>query len=156
MIKDLKDTPSKKALGPNKTSSKFSLSTITENPLDQTSINSDYPSDNLQLSPNRNNHTQNSNGIISPPPFYSKRPTPKLPKILKPKLLPKRKSYDTIIMDNSKPVTQPMSHTSLPHYTNVTSNSDTYQLTSTPLDNTERETPVKICSKTNYSFPPSF
>ena len=71
MINDLKDAPSKKrVLGPNKTSSKFSLPTITENPLDQTSINSDYPSDNLQLSPNRNNDAQNSNGIISPPPFY--------------------------------------------------------------------------------------
>ena len=40
MINDLKDAPSKKrALGPNKTSSNFSLSTISENPIDQTSIN---------------------------------------------------------------------------------------------------------------------
>ena len=70
MINDLKESPSKKrALGPNKTSSKFSLSNITENPIDQTSINSDYSSDNLQQSRNRNNDTQNSNGIISPPPF---------------------------------------------------------------------------------------
>ena len=37
-----------------------------------------------------------------------------------------------------------MSHPSLPHYTNVTSKSDTNQLNSTPLDNTETETPVKI------------
>ena len=45
MINDLKEAPSEiKALGPNNTSSNFSLSTITGNPLDQKSINSDYPS----------------------------------------------------------------------------------------------------------------
>ena len=50
MINDIKEAPSKKrALGPNKTPSKFFLATITENPLDQTSINSDFPPDNLQL-----------------------------------------------------------------------------------------------------------
>ena len=147
MINDLKDAPSKnRTLGPNKTSSKFSLSPITENPLDQTSINSDYPPDNLQLSPNRNNDPQNLNRITSPPPFYTKRPTRKLPKMLKPKFLPKRISYNTITIDNSKQVTQYMTHPSLPHYTNVTSK----------LDNTKMETPVKIYSKTNYSCPSSF
>ena len=107
--------------------------TVTENPLDQTSINSDFPSDNLQLSPNQNNDTLNSNRITSPPPFYTKRPTRGLPKMSKLKFLPKRKSYNTITIDNSKPVTQSMTRPSLPHYTNVTSNSDTYQLNSTPL-----------------------
>ena len=92
MINDLKDAPSqKKALGPNKTS-KFSLSTNAEDPLDQTSINSDYPSDNLQLSPNRNNDSQKLNEIVFLPPFYTKRPTRKLPKMSKRKLLPKHKS----------------------------------------------------------------
>ena len=76
--------------------------------------------------------------------------------MLKHKFPPKRKSYNTITIDNSKPVTQPMSHPSLPHYTNVISKSDTYQLNTTPLDNTETETPVKICSNTNFSFPTSF
>ena len=70
--------------------------------------------------------------------------------------LPKRRSYNTITIDNSKPVTQSMSHPSLPHYTNVTSKSDTYQLTFTPLDNTETETLVKMYSKTKDSFPPTF
>ena len=120
------------------------------------SINSDYPSDNLTVSPNRNNDTQNSNGIISPAPFCTKRPTRNLPKLSKLKFLPKRKSYITITIDNSKPVTQSMSHPSLPHYTNVTSKSDTYHLNSTSLDNTETETPVKIYSKTKYSFSTSF
>ena len=65
----------------------------------------------------------------------------------KPKFLPKRKSYNTITIDNSKQqVTQSMTHPSLPHYTNVTSKSA----------NNETETPVKVYSKTNYSFPPSF
>ena len=130
----------KRALDPNKTSSNFSLSTITENPLDQTSINADYFSDNLQLSRNRSNDPQNSNGTISPPPFYTKRPTRKLPKMSKPKFLPKRKSYNTITIDNSKQVTQSMTHPSLPNYTNVTSKSDI----------TETETPVNNYSKTNY------
>ena len=67
----------------------------------------------------------------------------------KPKFRPKRKSYNTITIDNSKPVTQFMTHYSLPHYTNVTYNSDTYQLNSTPLDITETETTVKISSRTN-------
>ena len=89
MINDLKDAPSKnRTLGPNKISSKFFLSPNTENSLDQTSINSDYPPDDLQFSPNRNNDPQNLNGITSPPPFYTKRPTRKLPKMLKPKFLP--------------------------------------------------------------------
>ena len=91
---------------------KFSLSTITENPLVQTSINSDYPSDNLQPSPNRNNDPQNLNGITSPPPFYTKRPTRKLPKKSKLKFPPNRKSYNTITIDNSKQVTQSMTHPS--------------------------------------------
>ena len=158
MINDLKAAPSKKrALGPNKTSPKLSLSTFTENPLDQTSIILDYPSDNLQLFPSRNDDTQNSNGIISPPHFYTKHPTRKLPEMSKLKFLPKRKSYKTITVDYSKPITQSMSHPSLPHYTNVTSKSDTYPLNSTPHYITETETPVKtFYSKTNYSFPPIF
>ena len=78
-----------RALDPNKISSKSSWSTFTENPLDQTSNNSDSPSDNPQLSPNQNNDTQNSNGLISPPPFCTKRPTGKLPKMSKLKFLPK-------------------------------------------------------------------
>ena len=139
-------------MGPNKTSSKLSPSTITESPIDQTFNNSDYPSDNFQLSPNRNNDTQNSNWNISPSPFYTNRPTRKLTKMSKLKFLPKRKSYNTITVDNSKSVTQSVSHPSLPHYTNVTSKSNTYQLNSTPLDNTETETPLKIYSKTNYFF----
>ena len=101
MINDQKDAPSKKrALGPDKTIPKFSLSTITENPLDQTSINSDYPYDNLQLSPNRKNNTQNSNGTISPAPFYTKRPTRKLPESPKIKFLQKRKTYNPFTIDN--------------------------------------------------------
>ena len=79
-----------------------------------------------------------------------------LPKISKLNFLPKRKSYNTITIDNSKLVTQSLSQLSLPHYTNVTSKSDTYHLDSTSLDNTETEPPVKIHSKTKYSFPPSF
>ena len=157
MINDLKEAPSKKrALGPNKTSSNSSLSTITENPLDQTSFSLDYPSDNFQLSPNLKDDAQNLNRILSPPPFYTKRPTRKLPKMPKPKFLPKRKSYDKITIDNSKPITQSISHPSLPHYTNVTSKSVTYPLNSTPLDNSETETLVKIYSKAKYSFSPSF
>ena len=111
MMNDLKETPSKKrALGPNKTFSKFSLSTVTENPLDHTSISSESPFDNLQLSLNRNNDTKNSNEIISPPPFNTKPPTRKLPKMSKPKILPKLEYFYTTTIDISKPVTQSMTH----------------------------------------------
>ena len=53
------------------------------------------------------------------------------------RFLPKCKTYNTITIENSNPVTQSMSHPSLPHYTNFTSKSDTDQLNSTPLENTE-------------------
>ena len=139
-------------MGPNKTSSKFSLSTITENPLHQTSINSDYPSDKLQLSPNRNNDTQNSNRIISPPPFYTKRPTRNLPQMSKFKFLPKRKSYNKITIDNSKPVTHSLSHPSLPHYTNVNYKSDTYQITLHHLTTLKRKLLSRFIQKRNILF----
>ena len=117
MTKDPKDVhPKKRALVLNQTSSKSSFSTTTENPLDQSSINSDYPSDNLQLCPSRNDNTQNSNEIIGPPPFYTKRPTRKLPKMSKLKFLSKRKFYNTITIDNTKPVTPSMSHPSPPSF----------------------------------------
>ena len=58
----------------------------------------------------------------------------------KPKFLPKRKSYNTITIDNSKQVTQSMTHPSLPNYTNVASKSDI----------TGTETPVNSYSKTIY------
>ena len=61
------------------------------------------------------------------------------------KFLPNCKSYNTITIDNSKQVTQSMTHPPVPHYTNVTSKPD----------NTETETLLKIYSKTYYSFPPS-
>ena len=103
-----------RALISNKTSSKFPLSTITENPLDQSSIISEYPSDSRQFSPRPPNDTQNSNVIISSPPFYTKRPTRKLPKMSKLKFLPKRKCCTIFTFDNSERVTSSMSHPALP------------------------------------------
>ena len=108
LINDLKEAPSKKrALVPNKTYYKFSLSTITENPLDQTSIDSDYPSDNLQT-PHRNDDAHTSNRIIYSPPFYTNVLHVNYQKCqnLNFKFLPKRKSYDTVTIDNSKTITQ--------------------------------------------------
>ena len=93
---------------------------------------------------------------MSPPPFYTKRPTRKLPKMSKLKFLPKRKSYNTITIDKSKLVTSSMSHPSKPHYSSVIPQSDAYSSNSTTVDILQTETPVKIYSKTNYSFPPSF
>ena len=88
MVNELKDAPSEtRSLGfnyLNKTSSEFSLSTITEHPLDQSSITSDYPSDDLTSSPTQSYDPHDSNGITSLPPFYTKRPIRKLSKISRP------------------------------------------------------------------------
>ena len=65
---------------------------------------------------------------------------------------PNCKSYNTITIDNSKPVTSSMSHPSLPPYSSVTPKSDPYPSNSTTLDNRETETPPKIYYKTSYSL----
>ena len=49
-----------------------------------------------------------------------------------------------------------MAQHSLPHFSTVTPKPDTHPLNSTTLDNHETDTPVKICTKTNFSLPPPF
>ena len=67
------------------------------------------------------------------------------------KFLPKRKPYSNQTSHNvhSKPNTQ----SSLPHYSPVTTNPNDYTLTTSSVV-CEMDTPVRIYSKTNYSFPP--
>ena len=62
MVNDLKDSHTKRPLPPNRSS--HQLPTITENRLDESSDNSDDPT----------NTANNPSGVISPPPFYKKRP----------------------------------------------------------------------------------
>ena len=70
------------------------------------------------------------------------------------KFLPKRKQYS-----NQKPNTGQSTSTtssSLPHYSSVTTNPNDYPLNTSPVDSA-MDTPVRINSKTNYSYPqPSF
>ena len=114
--------------------------TLLTNPLDESSYN---PNDTTDIS-------SNPTGITSPPPFYTKRPN-RISKMTRFKFLPKRKQYSnqTPHNDHSKSNTQ----SSLPHYSPVTTNSNDYTLTTSPVD-CEMDTPVRVYSKTNYSFPP--
>ena len=79
MVNDLKNVRSK-------TSSKSSnqLSTITENPLDESSFNLN---DTTGIS-------SNPTGITSPPPFYTKLSN-RISKMTRFKFLPKRKQYSS-------------------------------------------------------------
>ena len=116
------------------------MSNITDNPLDESSYN---PNDTTGIS-------SNPTGITSPPPFNTKRPN-QISKMTRFKFLPKRKQYSNQTPHNvhSKSNTQ----SSLPHYSPVTTNPNDYTLTTSPVD-CEMDTPVRIYSKTNYSFPP--
>ena len=115
------------------------MSNITDNPLDESSYN---PNDTTGIS-------SNPTGITSLPPFYTKRPNGIQNDSFK--FLPKRKQYSNQTPHNvhSKSNTQ----SSLPHYSPVTTNPNDYTLTTSPVD-CELDTPVRIYSKTNHSFPP--
>ena len=133
MIHDLKNVRSKSS-----SKSSHQMSNITDNPLDESSYN---PNDTTSIS-------SNPTGISSPPPFYTKRPI-RISKMTRFKFLPKRKQYSNQTPHNvhSKSNTQ----SSLPQYSPVTTNPNDY--TTSPVS-CEMDTPVRICSKTNYSFPP--
>ena len=96
------------------------------------------------------NYDIDPTGITSPPPFYTKRPN-QISKMTRFKFLPKRKQYSNQKPHNvhSKSNTQ----SSLPHFSPVTTNPNDYTSTTSPVD-CELDTPVRIYSKTNYSFPP--
>ena len=135
MVKDLKSVRSK-------TSSQSSnqLSTITENPLYESSFN---PNDTTGIS-------SNPTGITSPPPFYTKRSN-RISKMTRFKFLPKRKQYSNQTPHNVQPKSNTQS--SLPRYSSVTTSPNDYPL-NTSLVDCEMNTPVRIYSKTDYSFPP--
>ena len=139
MIHDQKNVPSKSS-----SKSSHQMSNITDNPLDESSYN---PNDTTGIS-------SNPTSITSPPPFYenpfTKRPN-RISKMTRFKFLPKRKQYSNQTPHNvhSKSNTQ----SSLPHFSPVTTNPIDYTLTTSPV-HCEMDTPVRICSKTNYSFPP--
>ena len=135
MIHDLKNVRSKSS-----SKSSHQMSNITDNPLDESSYNSN---DTTGIS-------SNLTGITLPPPFHTTRPN-RISKMTRFKFLPKRKQYSnqTPLKVHSKSNTQ----SSLPHYSPVTTNPNDYTLTTSPVD-CEMDTPVRIYSKTNYSFPP--
>ena len=69
------------------------------------------------------------------------------------KLLPKRKQFfhHKSNADTSKLILQ--HYKTLPKYASVTTNPNDFPIDNTPV-NTEIESPVKVYSRTNYSFPP--
>ena len=122
-------------------SSQFPLSTISENPLDESPDNSDDPI----------NPTNKPSRIISPPYFYTKRPK-RIPKVTKFKLFSKRKRSEEdeqTDSDNSITKTSPLTNSTLPQYSTVKSDSNYYPLNTT-FANNDNESPVKVYSKTNY------
>ena len=135
MIHDLKNVRSKSS-----SKSSHQMSNITDNPLDESSYN---PNDTTGIS-------SNPNGMTSPPPFYTKRPN-RISKMTHFKFLPKRKQYSNQTPHNVH--SESNTQSSLPPYSPVTTNPNDYTLTTSPVD-CEMETPVRIYSKTNNSFPP--
>ena len=135
MVKDLRNPHSKRSL-----KSSNHLPNNTENPLDESFLNLN---DTTGMS-------SNPTGITSPPPFYTNQPN-RISKIPHFNFLPKRKPYSNqkLHTDQSKSKTA----SSLPHYSSVTINPNDYPLKTSPVD-CEMDTPVRICSKTKYSFPP--
>ena len=135
MIHDLTNIRSKSS-----SKSSHQLPNITYNPIDESSYN---PNETTGIS-------SNPTGITSPPPFYTKRPN-RISKMTRFKFLPKRKPYSNQTAHNvhSKPNTP----SSLPHYSPVTTNPNENSLNTSSVD-CEMDTPVRIYSKTNYSFPP--
>ena len=100
-----------------------------------------------------------STGITSPPPFYTKRPT-KL-QMRKFKLFPKRHhfSHPKTTLQTSAISFSSEQHPSLPNYSNK--HSHLHDNLATPHDTltnapvtSNTDTPIKIYSRVNYSFPP--
>ena len=135
MKNDIKSVRSKNSL-----KSSNQLSTITENPLDESSFN---PDDTTGIS-------SNPTGITSPPPFYTKRSN-RISKMTRFKFLPKRKQHSNHTPNNTQ--SKSNTHSSLPHYSSVTTNPYDYP-SNTSLVDCEMDTPVRIYSETKYSFPP--
>ena len=103
---------------------------MTEDPSDQSCINSDDQLDNLTTSQNHNEHLHDSNVITSPPPLYPESPIRKLSDMSRLKFFPKRKCFKTITNGNSKPLTTSISPPSLLHYSSVNPKLDNYPLNS--------------------------
>ena len=135
MIHDLKNTCSKSS-----SKSSHHLPNITDNPVDESSYN---PNDTTAIS-------SNPTGITSPQTFYTKRRN-RISKTTRFEFLPKRKPYSNQTSHNVHSTSNTQS--SLPHYSPVTKNLNDYTLTTSSVD-CEMDTPVRIYSKTNYSFPP--
>ena len=101
----------------SKTSSKSSnqQSTITENPLDESSFN---PNDTTGIS-------SNPTGITWPPPFYTKRSN-RISKMTRFKFLPKRKQHSNHTPHKTQ--SKSNTHSFLPYYSSVTTNPNAYPL----------------------------
>ena len=119
------------------------------------------------FSDNRTPSIKTTNGITSPPPFYTKRPIKF--RSTRFKLFPKRSPLSQPTVNNRTPVllSSQEQNPLLPNYSIASSiQHDNYphqhdNLT-TRLDNLAKdtsvknatETPIKVYSKTNYNFPP--
>ena len=143
MVNDFRNTRSTKSL-----KSSSHLSKTPDNPSFDTSTN---PVNTTRIS-------SNPTGITSPPPFYTKRSN-KISKRTRFKFLPKCKQYSNQHMHNDQ--SKPNPQYPLPPYSSINTNPTDYTLNTSsnyPLNTSsvtcEMDNPVRIYSKTNYSFPP--
>ena len=130
MINDIKSVRSKTF-----PKSSNQLSTITENPLDESSFN---PNVTTGIS-------SNPTGVTSLPLFNTKRSN-RISKMTRLKFLPKRKQHSNYTPHDTQ--SKSNTHSSFPYYSSVTTDPNDYPL-NTSLVDCEMDTPVRIYSKTN-------
>ena len=141
MINDPKESHTRRPLPPIQSS--HQRPTVIENPLDNSSDNSDDPTNTS------NKHSR----IILPPPFYTKRPK-RLPNMTRLKVILKRKKllYLFTNKDNKTANTSALKDSILPCYSTVNPNPNDYPLNSQSLMK------MKVLSKSivkqinNWSF----
>ena len=141
MVNDLIDTHHKKPNLALQTSK--ALTYMTDNPLDD-------------FSDNQTNSINDPTGITYPQPFYSKRPNrlhmtrfklfPKSKQFHQPKIIQRTSTLHSTLHSSLQ-----QHPTTLPNYSSVNTTPNDNIVDNTPVT----DSPIKIHSKTNYSFPPS-
>ena len=143
MVNDLNDTRHHKTKIALKGSKSSPMTHVIDNPLDDFSNSDD-----------QTNHITTPTDITSPPPFYAKRPN-KFNKMARFKLVPKRKQnlHSKTNHKTSTLHSPPVQNPTLPNNSTVNKPPNDFPLANT-FANNDNDSPVKVYSRTNYSFPP--
>ena len=141
-MNDLNDSHARRSLPPIKTS--HQLSTIIENPLHDSSDNSDDPPNTPKnffwyyLITTVLYKTSKTNSMVTRFKVFRKR------------IIFFNQSTN---IDNTTHITSTLPTSKLPLYSTLNSNPNDYPLNIPTVEN-DSESPVKVYSKTNYAFPP--